>query len=554
MANEYRTWFASDEQEYLIQADEFLQHVVGWYRVFTHTDSSTDRRYTWLSEGEDDDKRPPRLVSIHGVSNEIRFDALLVADNGFNFITGAFNTHVGDHVELEFRAGVPGRCRTVASKDRVCPHTQTGPTSRYTGYLGFIDSFYSTVDDPNPILVRGQSTSFDDWVEDNGDSTRMLRSDDTEQPYTYNWNTAAVNEGYPNPRGGSYSFYRPILYYGASLEYYELRGRLKGVYYGRADKLAHGSFIKIGEEFHLVVKTTDENGATIIGPASSDGQVPINYGWQPRPNLETNYTYRGLEIDLAVSGTLALWRFDTGHLDNYTYGSGASLPVPITYADETGNYDLTAQNGVTSVQSRLREAIDLDGSTHYASTAGDGAADALKGEWTFECVFMPDTIPTASARATLIDYGDGGGAAVSNTLLKVSVSPAIGVTPDVYNVGRGNIEISWEKDTGTLVSNITSSDFVQQNRWNYLAVVKKYNGATYDIDIWHCSFGDHLVPVKKASFTGMDNATDGTISDWYIGTTEALASYFDGQLDDTRITERVLSDEEILTSCTRTML
>jgi hypothetical protein len=492
---------------------------------------------------------------MHGVSNDVRFDGPMVADNGFDFVTGDLNTYIGASIELEFRSSIPGRCRSVASKNRVCPHIQIDTVAnRYVGYLGFIDSFYSPTDDPNPVLIRGQTQGVQDWTADTT-QTKMLRSDESEDTYLYNWNTAAINEGYPNPRDSSYSFYRPLVYYSASLEYYEIRGRLKGVYYGRPDRLAHGSFVKIGDEFHLVTKTTDESDAIVLGPVSSNGQAPPNYGWQPRPSLETDYTYRGLEVDLAVSGTLALWRFDTGHLEEYIYGSGATLPVPTTYGDEVGNYELTAQSSVTSVQSRLREAIDLDGSTHYASATGDGtAAAALKDEWTFECVFMPDTIPTASARATLIDYGDAGGTDVSNTLIKVAVSPAVGTTPDVYNVERGNIEISWEKDTGTLVSNVTNGDFVQQNRWNYLAIVKKYNGSTYDIDVWHCSFGDHLVPVKKASFTGMDNATAGTSSNWYIGTTEALASYFDGQIDDTRVTERVLSDEEILTSCSRTML
>lgn len=553
MANEYRTWYASDEQEYVVQTDEFLRHVVGWYRVFTHSDTGTDTRYTWMSEGETNDSRPPRLISIHGTSNDVRLDGPMVADNGFNFITGTFSSYVGASGDLEFQLSTPGRCRSVANKDRLCMNLQNSATARYGGYLGFIDSFYSPIDDPNPVFVKGQNQSFNNWV--GGTESRMLRTDFTEAVYKFNWNTAAINEGYPNPRDGSYSFYRPAVYYDGDIEYNEIRGRLKGVYYGRVTLLAHGSFVKIDDEFHLVTKMNDELEAIVIGPASSNGQQPVNYGWQPRPNLEANYTYRGLQVDAAVSGTLALWRFDTGHLNGYVYGSGSALPVPTTYPDEAGNYNLTAQNSVTSVQSRLREAIDLDGSTHYASATGDAtSAAALKAEWTFECVFMPDTIPTAAARATLIDYGSTGGADANNTLIKVAVSPATGTTPDVYNVERGNIEISWEKDTGILVSNLATGDFVQQNRWNYLAIVKTYNGSNYDIDIWHCSFGDHLTPIKKASFTGMDNATSGTSSNWFIGATEALASHFDGQIDDTRITERALSDEEILTSCTRTML
>ena len=554
MANGYRSWYASDEQEYILQTDEFLRHVVGWYRVYTYSDTASERRYAWISEGEVDDNRPPRIVSMHGTNNEVRFDVLLVADGGFNFSSGTFNTYLGASAELEFRDSIPGRCMSVANKERVCPHVQTSITDMLVGYVGFIDSFYSAIDDPNPALIRGQTLTSYDWLEDTA-QTKMLRADDAEYTYKYNWNNSAIDEGYPNPRDGSYSFYRPIVYYDGDLEYNELRGRLKGVYYCRAERLAHGSFVKIDEQYHLVVKTTNGNGATAIGPVSEDGIQPTNYGWQARPDLDVDYNYRGLELDLGISGTLALWRFDTGHLDGYVYGSGSALPVPTIYADEVGTYDLTAQNGVTSVQSRLKESVDLDGSTHYATASGNSASSlALKDEWTFECVFMPDTIPTAAGRATILDYGSSGSSAVNNTLLRVSVSPAVGTTPDVYNIERGNIEVYWERDTNSQISNSTSGDFIQQNRWNYIAITKEFNGTNYDVSMWHCSFGDHLVPSVKAVFLGVVNSTSGTSGDWYVGTTEALGDYLDGKVDDTRITARVLSDEEIINSCSRTML
>jgi len=550
MADEYRTWYASTEQEWVYQCAEFMEHVVGWYRAYTHSDTGSNRQYTWISEGEVDDKRPPRLVTATGLSNLVRFACPLVGS--FDFTSGAFNSpYLGDTNDSAFSLSEPGRCRTVANKDRIFMQFDLSLSLRYSGYAGFIDSFYSPADDPNPVFIRGQYFSYEDWGDDR---SRMLRSDNTEVDALYSRNLLAVYEGYPNPRNGKLSFHRPLLYY-ATAPYSEVRGRLKGVYGGSPTKLAHGSFVDIGGDYYLIAKNGDEVDVMAAGPVSSNGQIPVNRGWMPRANLEADYTYRGLELDLAVSGTLALWRFDTGHLDNYIYGSSAALPVPDTYPDVAGNYDLTPQNSLTSVKSRLREAADFDGSTHYATATGDGtSAAALKEEWTFECVFKPDVIPTGGNRATLLEYGSGGGAGTNNTLIKVMIAPAVGTTPDAYNVERGNINVLWEKSTGTAVDSLAAGDFIQQDRWNYVAIVKKYNGFNYDIDVWHCSFGDHIVPTKKATFTNVDNATSGTSSDWYVGVSENLTDYFDGQIDDTRVTERVLTDEEIINNCFRTML
>lgn len=555
MANEYRTWYSSTEQDWVVQCDSFLVNVVGWYRVFTYSDTSSDRHYAWLSEGEARDKRPPRIISIDSVGNNISLDCLQVAPNGFNFTTGAYNTYVGSSAETVMAASTPGRCRNVASKDRLFMSLESSPTAINSGYVGFIDSFYSPLDDPNPIFVRASRFTTSDWTDTS--QVRMLRSDDTEQRYDLNWDQSMVDEGYPNPRSGEYTFKSPEVYYTEDVAYNEVRGRPKGLYIGKVDRLAHGAFVNIKGEPHLCTKMGNQQEVIVVGPVSSNGQVPPYRGWQNTPDLKIDYTHRGLQVDVSISGTLALWRFDTGHLDGYVYGSGSALPVPTVYPDTTGNYNLTPQGTLTSVESRLREAASFDGATQYASASGDvPARDALKSEWTFECVFMPAAIPTSTNRATLLDFSTAGGTSASNILLRVSIAPAVGPTPDIYNVGRGNVDILWEKGTATSINSLTNGDFIQQSRWNYLAIVKKQSNTPtkYDIDVWHCSFGDHTVPVKRATFTGVDNATDGTSSNWYIGVAEDLTQYLDGLMDDTRITERALTDEEIINSCSRSML
>lgn len=557
MANEYRTWYATTEQNWVTRFDRFLVHVVGWYRAYTYNDSSSNRQYSWVSEGASDDERPARIISTHATVNEIRLDCMLFGT--YNFVTGVFGTpYVGSSTSAEIRyVGVPGRCRSIANKDRAIVIMEVGTTVRYSGYVGFINSFYSAADDPHPYLIRGQISSSADWTSNS--SLRSLRVDETEATHALNFSTTMTKEGYPNPRNGQFSFFNPVLYYNGSTSFYEVRGRIDGVYFCDPGRLGNGSFVRIGDDFYLVHKTTDEADAMAFGPVSDDQQIPqdvVQLGFPNFPYLKVDYTDRGLELEAPAGGTLALWRFDTGHLGGYVYSSGDTLPVPALYNDEAGTYDLTPQNGLTSVESRLREAADFNGSTQYATATGDAAVSAaLNGAWTFECVFKPDTIPTGGNKATLLHFGSvGDGVAAENDLLKVSITAAAGTTPDAFNVELGNVEVFWENGTGADVSNTTTVDLIQQNRWNYLAVVKTENGPNYDIQVWHCSFGDHLTAAVKATFSGVANSSGGSASDWFVGVDAAFSDYYDGQLDDTRITKRAFTSDEIRASCQRAML
>ena len=113
---------------------------------------------------------------------------------------------------------------------------------RYGGYVGYIDSFYSPLDDSFPALVRAtEDYTTDYWTTKN--TARMLHAGGTEVDYKFNWDTTMVDEGYPNKRSNEYTFKRPELYYADDVEFNEVRGRPKGLYYGKQDRLANGSFV-----------------------------------------------------------------------------------------------------------------------------------------------------------------------------------------------------------------------------------------------------------------------------------------------------------------------
>ena len=74
MANAYRTWYFTAEEDWVLKFDSFLVNVVGWYRAFTHSDTGTDRRYSWVSEGESEDGRPARIIHVQGQGNVLRLE------------------------------------------------------------------------------------------------------------------------------------------------------------------------------------------------------------------------------------------------------------------------------------------------------------------------------------------------------------------------------------------------------------------------------------------------------------------------------------------------
>lgn len=553
MANDFRTWKVGTEEDLALRLRSFLVNVVGWYLAYIHSDTPSDRNYCFVSEGEEDDGFPVRIVGFRGgSSNSLEMDCFVYGQYGFtDGSTGSY--YVGDAL---YFLSAPTRYRSVASKDRFCVFTYPDGGSRRVGCCGFFNSFYGVEDDPAPCWVHGQYYSYNDFFA--SVRTRLLRTDNVEIKGSYYVDTVCTDEGYPNPRNGKFSFFNPILYYndgGIS----EVRGRLKGIYYGKPDRLAYGSFVSINDEYYLVHKTNDEDDAILCGPVNDMGTVPtsiVQLGFPSYPTLEADYSVRGMVKEDTEDGTLAFWRFDTGYLNDYIYGSGQTLPVPITYIDEAGSYSLEAQNGMVSVESRLREAADFDGASDYATTAGSATVSgALNGEWSMECVFMPGAIPTGIDVATFLHYGsDSEGNESENTLFQISLVAASGTTPDEYNVERGNIDIRWEYGTSGDVRLCTAGDFVQQGRWNYLAITKVENGSEYDVSIYHCSFGDYCAPSLKLTFTGVTNSTGGDSSYWFFGTDASLTNYYTGQIDDTRITKRALTFAEITTSCARAMI
>lgn len=552
MANAYRPFAATTEQDFVTKLRVFLEQVVGWYPNYIAAETGTDHNVTWVSEGDAVDSSRV-YIGVRGYGDELVLTVYQDQDGGTGTPAGLTLGGGGGNTELR-AVSAPGRCRVWADKTRCVFMSETSATNRASVYLGFLDSFYTVDDDPFPALIRGATSFATDWTD-----TSLLYGlravDDTQVVHSMFYAPNTVAAGAPNPRSGTLSFYKPIVYYDGDASSYEVRGRLRGVLYTPPNRVAHGAVIDVDGDKYLATKTTDESDCMLFGPLTDDGSVPVTVmqgGFPNYPDYSVDYTTRGFTLEAGSTGTLALWRFDT---DSTTYRrtSGAAYPSPASFPDSASYYNLVPQAGLTVVRSRLQEAADFNGSTQFATVSGSTAVPtALQGEWTLEMVFKPDTIPGTGAD-TILEYGIAGSAAEANNIqVSVQILPIVGTSPDEFD--RGNLRVRWEKDAGTIVSASTTGDFIYAQRWNYVALVKTVSGPTASVAVWHCSFGDHRTPVLRVSLTSLDNATGGTNGFWFVGANADGDSFFDGQLDDTRITKRALSAAEILASCQRVVL
>jgi len=535
MANAIRFWVAATEQDYITQLRIFLENVVGWYRVHVFSDTSSDRDYVFKSEG-DDPNRPPVVIRVQGNGNVIRFRTYETWDEETSTGTGLLETipAIGIPEITHDQNNQVGYA--VANKDRVITVTIRPFGSiplPQRGYVGRMESFYDAQDDLYPNVILGMNGTIDPWT-----STVLLGAltvnGSTNKHVMYNLPNA-ITDGSPNNRSGEFTFTRPVIYNTVGGGLNEVRGRLIGAYRCSTLKFGHNSFARIDNQphiIHIIYDTTPTPLETFaLGPISDDEDFPdLNYS---ALSVETavDYTKRGLELETpSLSGTLALWRFDEL--------SGNILP------EETGNFDLTRVATPSVSVSPLQQAITLNGSTQYTTAPGNATVSGvLLEDWTCEAVFLPDNIgPTTSG--TLVEFGGSGQEEKSNVLASLSYS------------ANGGIRIFWEKNSGERVDSTTTSGIVQKSRWNYIAAVKKANGPNYDLEVWHCSFGDFRIPKLVTTFSGVDNATGGQDSSsfWFLGTDVTLTNMHDGRLDDTRVTDRALTQEEIEDSCLRVIL
>lgn len=479
MANSYKEFIAPDTATIVEQLDDLLVKFVGWYRIDTIADTSTDKDYVWSSDGEDPDNSNPVTIRIaSNSSNDLLFYTYETYTNSSTNTGEIHDVNASEFGGLSANV----KCRLIASKDRVVIVCDEGLNNFYTAYLGKLVSFYEFPDDPYPHVVKGQSSNTDNWYDISDDQFFAIDSGGNVREYFSFGYSTIVSNGDPNPRNNQLSFAAPLLYRDEGDAFDELRGRFIGTYRVSPDAVGHGTYVSFGNDVYIAIKTSDQSQANVFGPISADGTVP--------PDLPVfSYSNRGMEND---GDTLALYRFDSD--------SGG------IFTDETGNYTATI-SGTSLVDSPLQKAATFGGDDVGLGTGDSTAEAAMKGEWTFEAVYRPTNDIQLDDTQVLCAYTQSGTGSANNALARVLVS------------GTNSLGVNWETGTQQKTLNATPSGVVNTTFWNYSAWVKKDNGSNYDVEIWHGSFGDSK-PNLITTISGLPNATGGGDSIFILGSDE----------------------------------
>lgn len=526
MVANYTQFIATDEQEVIRNIDNFLLNYVGWYRLDTITDTATDRDYVWISDGEPDQAGNinSRIIRIRGQGNAVRFMCYSTYTNSITN-TGL----IFDATDSILSISIDIKVIIIADKERLVIFGNNSSSSSFSpSYVGRILSLFTVAQDPYPNAVRSSSAQAEDW--DESASTIQwyaLTPSATQRRYKLTNSNNYVDAAAQNTRDNSCMAFSQLLYTDATAGDFEIRGYPRGCYQV-AQHFSHRGFITLASGVHIVLRghvggTNNFNTTSWVYGPLKDYRI-ANPFLLPTTGLDIDYHYRGF---ITEASTVSHWRSAEGINSS-------------TIRDFTGISTLTKYNGPQTTLSPLGGAVDFNGITQYLKGPGSTTYTLLPNSWTCELVINPDTIPVGGSH--LIEFGSTSSGTANSSLLSIAITTNSGI-----NVG-------WQDNSLIAISGTVNGPFINTNRWQYLAITKHYvSSGTQDISVWHAGFGNHE-PVLRGSFTLNSNCYDGNDSQWYIAATPELTKYYDGKIDEIRISSTVRTYEEMLTSMKRVKL
>jgi hypothetical protein len=270
-------------------------------------------------------------------------------------------------------------------------------------------------------------------------------------------------------------------------------------------------YLPARDELILVWKNKTDIGGFSTGPYWTSSEYTLTnswtwefediaqhyYGYYKNDNSRTRCVRRG---SCPASGLVGHWRFDA---------STGTLA-----ADSAGSNDGTLVNMDSSdwVSGKIRNALDFDGSDDYVN-AGNSSSVGLTDNFTYAAWVKTEL---DSHVHSLYDKDSIGGDTSNTAQIKIWSSNYL-----ILHKNNG-------ATTGTL-------NTIPQNTWTHIAVTYASGTSKFYIN------GD---------LDNTDNTVTGTFTattyDMYIGRRgNDTAENFNGQIDDVRIYNRVLSDGEI---------
>lgn len=236
----------------------------------------------------------------------------------------------------------------------------------------------------------------------------------------------------------------------------------------------------------------------------------------------------GTRMDID-SNTVAYWGFDETN--------GATV-----LNDLTGNgHNLAlSAGGNFSTDARVGRAYLMNGTSFGTAPDAGGAYTAFQGEWTVE-FWLPESISSVpGSNKAIIAFGESGATADENKQMEIGINSA------------GRIYWDWEKGTQVAVTGTqTTGPALGDYPEGFFVAVRKREetgGVTYAVDLF---INGDLVQ----TWTGLDNATDGGNSLWYLGIDVRAGGgggaigYASGAIDELRVSSVARTDQQIKRSC-----
>jgi hypothetical protein len=259
---DYTHGVALTEQDFVSKADTFLVSTLGWTRIDTVSDSSSDRDYVWYSEGEDPENYRGIYIRMQGYANAIY-------NKGYGSYTKS-DTYGHELYNASYSYVNCGssalRYWMFGDKDFICYIIMGSGEVSICGYLGLINSYYLPATDPHPLLIKGNTSSSYSW---------------NTAPCTYMYDTASgsalfgVYDAYTDAlyhdvcyRASGYTMLPPVLYNNAGGKK-EVRGEPKGVYQVNGNIAPHVGPIVTSSGVFLCLRCGLGSGAFVYGPIAN---------------------------------------------------------------------------------------------------------------------------------------------------------------------------------------------------------------------------------------------------------------------------------------------
>lgn len=272
---EYRHGLSNDLQEIWHDLKDFMVSQAGWTVLYTLSDTPSEARYIFSSEGTTGEYRTI-YASWHFSGTNINCSAYTY----YNPDLSIYNDSMWDYNITNATADAPLSYHFLGNEDGVWFVYYSADDDEWGNvYIGYYDSFFDSTEEGNyPLCVIGQKYEYY-WFDDTRIRAYAPWSLSSGTVWNYTVHKDIYNEGYsygqPNKRDGSISYGRLIF-----KNDYEVRGALKHVVgVGGRSMVSPGSWFTVSGTTHkyfVAAYTQDIDEWSAFGPVSTSSGVD---GW-----------------------------------------------------------------------------------------------------------------------------------------------------------------------------------------------------------------------------------------------------------------------------------